>query len=141
MSIEKCSFEKKTLGILFNIAEVQNIAWLGHNYGIKFKPVIQVCVMQLTWVDSFTDEQRCIEELAKYLSFHEDLTVIWRRKQEICRLHKRLCSAVKFSLNLLSANPSKWSNTLKQFIGKLPTNCLSVFDHFVKLAPKGLKRW
>ena len=28
--------------------------------------------------------------------------------------------------------------TLKQFVGNLPTNCLSVFDHFVKLALKGL---
>ena len=39
----------------------------------------------------------------------------------------------------LSANPTKWSNTLKQFVDKLLTNCLSVFDHFVKLAFKGLK--
>ena len=39
--------------------------------------------------------------------------------------------------NLLSANPTKWSNTLKQFVGKLPTNCVSVFDHFVGLALKG----
>ena len=38
----------------------------------------------------------------------------------------------------LSANPTKWSNTLKQFAGKLPTNCLSVFDHFVGLTLKGL---
>ena len=30
-------------------------------------------------------------------------------------------------------------NTLKQFVGKLPTNYLSVFDHFVGLALKGLK--
>ena len=37
-------------------------------------------------------------------------------------------------LNPLSANPTKWSNTLKQFVG----NCLSVFDHFEKLALKGL---
>ena len=44
-----------------------------------------------------------------------------------------------FGFNTLSANPTKWSNTLKQFVGKLPTNCLSVFDHFVKLALKGLK--
>ena len=28
--------------------------------------------------------------------------------------------------------------TLKQFVRKLPTNCLSVFDHFVGLALKGL---
>ena len=32
-------------------------------------------------------------------------------------------------LNPLSANPTKWSNTLKQFVGNLPTNCLSVLDH------------
>ena len=35
------------------------------------------------------------------------------------------------TFNPLSANPIKWSNTLKQFIGNLPTNCLSVFDHFI----------
>ena len=45
-----------------------------------------------------------------------------------------------FSLNTLSVNPTKWSNTLKQFVDKLPTNCLSVFDHFVRLALKWLKR-
>ena len=43
-------------------------------------------------------------------------------------------------LNPLSTNPTKWSNTLKRFVGKLPTNCLSVFDHFVKLALKGLRK-
>ena len=42
-------------------------------------------------------------------------------------------------LNPLSTNPTKWSNTFKQFVGKLPTNCLGVFDHFVKLVLKGLK--
>ena len=38
----------------------------------------------------------------------------------------------------LSANPEKWSNTLKQCVGNLPTNCLSVFDHFMNSALKGL---
>ena len=42
------------------------------------------------------------------------------------------------TLNPLSANPTKWSNTLKQFVGNLRMNCLSVFDHFVKFALKGL---
>ena len=37
-------------------------------------------------------------------------------------------------INPLSANPTKWSNTLN-----LPTNCLSMFDHFVKLVLKGLR--
>ena len=41
----------------------------------------------------------------------------------------------------LIANPTKWSNTLKQFIANFPTNCLSVFDHFVILALKGLKNF
>ena len=39
-------------------------------------------------------------------------------------------------LNPLSAKFIKWLNTLKQFVSKLPTNCLSVFDHFVGLALK-----
>ena len=43
-----------------------------------------------------------------------------------------------FFLNPLSANPTKWSNTLKQFVGNLSANCLSVFDHFVGLGLKGL---
>ena len=41
-------------------------------------------------------------------------------------------------LNPSSANPEKWSNTLKQIVGNLPTICLSVFDHFMNLALKGL---
>ena len=41
-------------------------------------------------------------------------------------------------LNPLNANFTKWSNTLKQFVGKFSTNCLSVFGHFINLALKGL---
>ena len=48
---------------------------------------------------------------------------------------------VYYSFNPSSANPKKWSNTLKQFVGKLPTNCLSVFNHLVKLALKMLSNY
>ena len=48
-----------------------------------------------------------------------------------------LVDSVK-NFNCLSSNPTKWSNTLKQVVGNLPTNCLSVFDHFVGLVRKGL---
>ena len=41
-------------------------------------------------------------------------------------------------VNPLSANPMKRSNQLKQCVGKLLTNCFSVFDHFVGLTLKGL---
>ena len=34
-------------------------------------------------------------------------------------------------INPFSANLTKWSKELKQFVSKLPRHCLSVFDHFV----------
>ena len=34
----------------------------------------------------------------------------------------------------LSAKLTKMPNTLKQFVGNLSTNCLSVFGHFIKTA-------
>ena len=43
-----------------------------------------------------------------------------------------------YLLNPLNAKPIKGSNTFKQFVGKVPTNCLSVFDHFIGLALEGL---
>ena len=39
---------------------------------------------------------------------------------------------------MININSLKWSNRLKRCIGKLPTNCLSVLDHFVELALKWL---
>ena len=51
----------------------------------------------------------------------------------------RVALTTKRRFNSLSANFTKWSNTLKQFVGKLPTNCLSMFDHFVELSLKGLR--
>ena len=36
-------------------------------------------------------------------------------------------------INSLSVNLTKWSKALEQFVGNWPTNCLSVFDHFVGL--------
>ena len=49
---------------------------------------------------------------------------------------EKICQWTIF--NPLSANPTRWSNTLKQFVGNMPTTCLNVFDHFMKLALKGL---
>ena len=42
-----------------------------------------------------------------------------------------------FYINPLSANPTKWLNT-KTICRQPPMNCLSVFDHFRRLALKGL---
>ena len=47
----------------------------------------------------------------------------------------------KCHIKSLSASFTKRSNALKQFLGKLPTNCFSVFDHFMGLALKGLSKY
>ena len=72
---------------------------------------------------------------------------VLQRMSFICYLTERL-TCLKFQswkhkpsfFKPLNANFTKWSNTLKQFVGRLPTNCLSVFDYFVGLGLKGLKR-
>ena len=54
------------------------------------------------------------------------------------KIYQPLEISIWLNVNPLNANPTKRSNTLKQFVGKLPTNCLSMLDHFVGLALKGL---
>ena len=68
-----------------------------------------------------------ISGLLLFFSFGNRDTTLWKWVELAVR-----------NFNPLSANPTKWSNTLKQFVARLQTNCLSVFDHFVKLSLKGL---
>ena len=75
--------------------------------------------------------QLCFVITTRLKEFQEKITSI--------RWNAEASYSMSIRFNPLSANPTKWSNTLKQFVGNLPTNCLSVFDHFVKLALKGLK--
>ena len=56
-----------------------------------------------------------------------------------CLILEKLNEVIKTNVNPLSTNPTKWSNILKPFAGYLPTNCLSLFDHFVRLALRRLK--
>ena len=48
---------------------------------------------------------------------------------------------LKHNALTLLAPISQNGQTLKQFVGNLPTKCLSVFDHFVGLALNGLTHW
>ena len=76
-----------------------------------------------------------------HLFYYRDYDVIAEgRKVEEMKIWNDYLVGRKL-FKFLSANPTKWSNTLKQFVGNLPTNCLSVFDHFVILALKGLSFW
>ena len=86
----------------------------------------------------------CFQLLPFELNFcHATFSVNWETSVLIRHPRLKLITS-KISINIffqLSANPTKWSNTLKQFVGNLPTNCLSVFDHFVKLALKRLSSY
>ena len=67
------------------------------------------------------------------LKSYEAFCIYWGLFDKLV-IHISILVYVYFS----STNPTKWSNTLKQFVSNLPANCLSVFDHFVKMAHKGL---
>ena len=97
-------------------------------------------------------ETSCYDDWNIFLHFVSISVVQWKYPsgQSLCSFLKvfrkksinyvsQLFSGIG-SINHLNANPTKWSNPLKQFVGNFPSNCLSVFDHFVKLALKGLKK-
>ena len=54
---------------------------------------------------------------------------------------KQVKFKIKTAFNPLSANPTKWSKHTQTIRRQQSMNCLSVFDHFVNLALKGLKSW
>ena len=66
--------------------------------------------------------------------------VVWTRRYLNLYQYVKIESMLNvfWETNPLSAKFIKWSNTLKQIVSKLPTICLSVFDHFSGLALKGL---
>ena len=66
-----------------------------------------------------------------------DTSILHVMIKNLCNLSKEK-TQYYFILNSLSAKLTKWPNTLKQFVGKLPANFLSMFGHFVGLAQKGL---
>ena len=68
----------------------------------------------------------------------EAVFVVCEVDWQICKQNLLCWSAKVIHFNPLNASRKKWANTLKQFVGKLPMNCLSVFIHFVGLALKGL---
>ena len=60
--------------------------------------------------------------------------IVWRVLEEDLYINfQDLIKNIKIILyvNTLSDNPQKWSNTLKQFIDKLPANRVRMFDHLV----------
>ena len=85
-----------------------------------------------------------------FLIFHSLILSLLAPKQSVWAIMEKATDLVTFTeeilgkfhflnsleANSLSTNPTKWSNTLKQFVGSLSTNRLTVFDHFVGLLLK-----
>ena len=89
---------------------------------------------------------RFVLNIGHYLFFSQNNIFSWFQPcifaKDVCKCDTNqtyLRRCIKCIFNPLSANPTKWSNTLKQFVHNLPTNCLSWLDHFVGLALKGLR--
>ena len=59
---------------------------------------------------------------------------ISRTTSKVLKLFLFVCLFCLFLIFHLASSKlitlAKWSNTLKQFVSKLPTNCLSVIGHF-----------
>ena len=91
------------------------------------KSVRKAIMVRTQLLNKFRKENSFIDELAYKRQHNFCITLIKKTKRNFYN-----------NLDPLSAKITKWSNTLKQFVGNLPTNCLSVFDHFVGLVLKGL---
>ena len=93
---------------------------------------------------SFVDLLMFFSQLLEYEPrAPEHVPLLLRAKEDELALQKaieigdsklsKISVLTKISFNPLSVNPTKWSNTLKQFV-----SCCNSFDHFVGLALKGL---
>ena len=97
---------------------------------------------ELSCFTSFYLKVLCIRQ-KKYIYFSFFSCFFFFLDLTFCRqvmpyvFQKRWLLIALCHVNPLSANFTKWPNTLKQFVGNFPTNSLSVFDHFVGLALKG----
>ena len=94
------------------------------------------------------DRKRCEAEFQRASRTFKSVFTCshWTQKNEIWKIYWKHCYEKTIShravfRNPSSANPTKWANILKKFVGNLPTNCWSVFDYFVGLALKGLKHF
>ena len=101
-------------------------------FGSMFSDILQEYRFTM---QTFTCSKSTVETFKKVWNMFKDNN---KDTRTMSLTWKFLFSYRMFPFNPLSANSTKWSNTLKQFVGNLPTNCLSVIDHFVKLTLKGL---
>ena len=69
-------------------------------------------------------------ESIKFWSYPVFLTISWITLNGQTNFKNLAANAGQTDFNSLSTNFTNWSNTLNQFVGNFPTNCLKVSDHF-----------
>ena len=92
---------------------------------------------QLLQIFSVEFEVETMLNLSSTRIFSCKYKVSGSRELSLNALTNALYSAFMF-INYFSANPTKWSKNLKEFVDELLTSCLSVFDYFLGLPLKGL---
>ena len=93
-------------------------------HGISIIKFFSTLIIKLFHCESITLILFCCQKRHKYFKsrhVHHHLNLKWVNSK---------------MLSPLSADFTKWSNTHKQFVVKLPTKSLSVFDQFVGLVLK-----
>ena len=128
----------KWAGSIFNSVFKSHIFWNWDNRPRFINPSTLTCnviltscvfwqVFEIIWISRVRDVRETAHVYIRFSpnSWEKLLTLLSCSHREI--------------FNPLSANFTKWSNTLKQFVSKFSTNCLSVLDHSVGLVLKGLK--
>ena len=115
------------------LQHVQQILEFNSWSGTSFSPV---------WCQLFWFYRQFEMALFPECPLFQGSSVLYRHDENmkyVCsyQLQHLLLSLFLIAIIPLSTNPTSWSNILKQFISNLPTNCLSVFDHFVGLVPRG----
>ena len=109
---------------------------------LKLSKILRTVIFTLhlwTAASEFTYDN-CSVNIGREHEVRQNFRILNSEKIVLCNTLFKLTqvnSATQI-VNPLSANLRKWSNTLKEFVGNLPTNCLNMFDQFVGLAFKGL---
>ena len=123
------------LSLLINMTVLLTVSSKKKRLGCRKKLVV------LKWKDSSLDERMLGFKSQRLYIGSNHYCCAWHRFHWLLWIRNSSTAFVSFdicSLHHFSAYPTKWSNRLKQFVGNLLTNCLSVFDYFVGLTLKGL---
>ena len=115
---------KKQTHFCFEQLILETTATISHDRNLKRASELGDIPFSIVWENN---EIHSLRFYQKYLFF--TLTLIFCLAGMVLK---------KLILNPLSVSFTKLSNTPKQFIGNLPTNCLSESGHFVGLALKTL---